>query len=93
MATKPYKTHLLERLQTLEDRVGYLRAVFEDGDNATIERAVQDVCEASADAVWERAILAGVGTVQPPFQTIEIINALKAARTAEREGKGEHGSR
>lgn len=43
--TKPYKTHLLGRLQTTEDRVGYLRAAFEENDEATFELAIKDVCE------------------------------------------------
>lgn len=56
-STKPYRDHLLERLQTPEEREGYLRAAFEENDASTFRRAVQDVC----DSVNYRASLAPAG--------------------------------
>jgi hypothetical protein len=48
MPTKPYKEHLLERLQTPEDCAGYLQAALESESDSpeSIALVLRDICEA-----------------------------------------------
>jgi hypothetical protein len=49
--TKPYKETLYERLKTVEEIVAYLEACYEEGDNALICLAVNDVIKANKASV------------------------------------------
>lgn len=52
---KPYKEHLRERLQTVEDYLGYLNACHEEGPD-TFALAVQDVLEFAATAMCDKCV-------------------------------------